>query len=86
MTTTRSIYTISNTQELAGEEEWEEYNLGEEKEIGETLNGTYYLHIKGIEDKAGNRKEIEVKELKFDNIAPVILIKQCSTKLMLMLL
>ena len=63
----------SPTDQIGGE--WENYSLGSQFEIGDGLNGTYYLHIKGVSDNAGNTSQTKITgPYIFINAEPVITI------------
>ena len=64
----------SPTDTISGE--WKPYTNGQEVPIGEDLNGTYYLHVKGVSDNAGNTSQTKITgPYIFVNAEPVITIK-----------
>ena len=66
-------YCLTQNKELQNEE-WLEYKLNETFEIGEEKTGEYYLHVKGISDKAGNEAKVETTKITLDNTAPKVLV------------
>ena len=64
----------SSTEQNGGE--WKTYSPGEAFTIGEGLTGTYYIHVKGVSDNAGNTCDTKVSgKYNFDNIAPTVDVK-----------
>ena len=66
-------YYISTSSSYNSYGNWQPYESGEPFTIGTGLTGTYYIHVKSVEDNAGNSSGTKTSgAFYFDNTAPVV--------------